>query len=79
MLDLDHFKRFNDNFGHDADDDVLKELANLLMHSIDVRSVVCRLGGEEFSVICPNTTEQEAIAVAETIIEKVRELHLSIK
>lgn len=79
MLDLDHFKRFNDNFGHDAGDYVLKELASLLMHSIDDRSVVCRLGGEEFSVICPNTSEPEAIAVAETIIKKVRELHLSIK
>lgn len=56
MLDLDHFKRFNDNFGHDAGDYALKEVANLLIREVDEEHIVCRLGGEELAIIAPNCT-----------------------
>ena len=79
MLDLDHFKRFNDNFGHDAGDYVLKEVGSLLNKAIKERGIVCRIGGEEFAVVCPNLAAQEAIVLAEHIIEMVRELHLDIR
>jgi len=79
MLDLDHFKRFNDNFGHDAGDYVLKEVASLLNDSMKGSAVVCRLGGEEFGVISPNTPEESAITLANSIIAKVHELHLEMR
>jgi len=79
MLDLDHFKRFNDNFGHDAGDYVLKEIGRLLTQIDVTGGVVCRLGGEEFGFICPNLSAEEAIALANNIIESVGELHLNYR
>lgn len=79
MLDLDHFKRFNDNFGHDAGDYVLKEVAALLNRSVMENQVTCRLGGEELAIICPQTDKQEALKLANQIVTAVRELHLDIK
>ncbi|MGF1695259.1 sensor domain-containing diguanylate cyclase [Vibrio lamellibrachiae] len=79
MLDLDHFKRFNDNFGHDAGDYVLKEVSNLLKRVIDEEHVACRLGGEELAVISPNCGIQESTKLAEAIVKEIRELHLEMK
>jgi diguanylate cyclase (GGDEF)-like protein len=79
MLDLDHFKRFNDNFGHDAGDYVLKEVANLLTRTISDNHVACRLGGEELAIICPETSIQHSLDIANDIVEQVRELHLDMK
>ncbi|MCM5511093.1 GGDEF domain-containing protein [Vibrio sp. SCSIO 43169] len=79
MLDLDHFKRFNDNFGHDAGDYVLKEVANLLTREISEKHIACRLGGEELAVISPNCTIKESIALANQIVNSVRTLHLDMK
>lgn len=79
MLDLDHFKRFNDNFGHDAGDYVLKEIGVLLSNVIKERGTVCRIGGEEFAIICPNLDKHASITLAESIIELVRELHLDVR
>lgn len=77
MLDLDHFKRFNDNFGHDSGDYVLKEVGNLVGFLINEQSKICRLGGEEFAVVYPNASSEEAMALAEKIVEEVRRLHLT--
>lgn len=79
MLDLDHFKRFNDNFGHDAGDYVLKEVSALLNRSIEENQVACRLGGEELAIICPNTNKEDALKLANLIVDSVRELHLDMK
>lgn len=79
MLDLDHFKRFNDNFGHDAGDYVLKEISSLFSRTVKERGIVCRIGGEEFAVICPKLEPDEAISLANIIIEEVRELHLDMR
>ena len=53
MLDLDHFKKFNDTYGHDAGDTVLRETAAFLLKSVRTEDFVCRFGGEEFIVILP--------------------------
>jgi diguanylate cyclase (GGDEF)-like protein len=53
MLDLDDFKKFNDTFGHDAGDTVLRESASFLLKSVRTEDVVCRFGGEEFVVVLP--------------------------
>jgi diguanylate cyclase (GGDEF)-like protein/PAS domain S-box-containing protein len=56
MIDLDHFKYFNDNFGHEAGDQVLKELGTLLKSNIRGEDIACRYGGEEFTLILPEGT-----------------------
>ncbi len=74
MLDLDHFKTFNDTYGHDAGDAVLRETASFLSKSIRVEDIVCRFGGEEFVVILPTADLNAAHARAERIRSKLREL-----
>lgn len=65
MIDADHFKEVNDTYGHDAGDIVLKELARTLKHAFRSDDVVCRLGGDEFFVICPNTHLEGGMYAAE--------------
>jgi diguanylate cyclase (GGDEF)-like protein len=67
MLDLDHFKRVNDRYGHQAGDLVLRESADLLRGSLRDPDIPARYGGEEFAVILPKTHVQGALAVAERI------------
>jgi len=74
MLDLDHFKNFNDTYGHDAGDTVLRETALLLSKSIRVEDTVCRFGGEEFVIILPTADLNGAHGRAERIRSKLREL-----
>jgi len=77
MLDLDHFKRFNDTFGHEAGDLLLRELAGLLQLQVRVEDVVCRYGGEEFALILPEAT----LETTQHRAEKLREAacHLSVR
>jgi diguanylate cyclase (GGDEF)-like protein/hemerythrin-like metal-binding protein len=65
MIDADHFKQVNDACGHDAGDAVLTELAKMLQHSFRSDDVVCRLGGDEFLVICPDTEREGGMHIAE--------------
>ena len=67
-LDIDHFKSVNDRFGHDAGDRVLKNFAARVRRMVRAADLVCRLGGEEFVVVMPDTT----IAVAARVAERVR-------
>lgn len=67
MLDLDHFKRVNDSFGHLIGDDVLVEVANLIRSCLRTRDVLGRYGGEEFAIILPETTTNQGILVCERI------------
>jgi diguanylate cyclase (GGDEF)-like protein/PAS domain S-box-containing protein len=72
MVDVDHFKRFNDTYGHQMGDDCLKQLAAVLSESIlRPTDLVARYGGEEFAVIMPSIDEQGAGAVAQRIAEKL--------
>ncbi len=76
MIDADHFKQVNDNYGHPSGDKVLLSLATLLRHSVHNDDLVCRLGGDEFLILCPNTDLDGAIHLAELIHEKVIEMHV---
>lgn len=67
MIDIDHFKQFNDKFGHLLGDEVLKIVAKALTDSVRGRDIVARYGGEEFSVVLPDTPLAGAVKVAETI------------
>ena len=67
ILDLDHFKQINDSFGHDAGDEVLREFAVRLATNVRAVDLPCRLGGEEFVVIMPGTSLEDARHVAERI------------
>lgn len=68
MLDIDHFKKVNDNYGHPAGDEVLKFVANAMKSQLKRPSdSVCRYGGEEFAVLLPNTPIEGASALAENI------------
>jgi diguanylate cyclase (GGDEF)-like protein len=74
MVDIDHFKSINDKLGHQAGDDVLKNVAQALRHSARTQDLVCRYGGEEFVVICPDTDLKAAVQCAERLRQKVIEL-----
>lgn len=65
VIDLDHFKSVNDRLGHAFGDLALSQAANLFASCARSSDVVCRIGGEEFAVICPGTIQEEALAVAE--------------
>ncbi|WP_185940099.1 GGDEF domain-containing protein [Campylobacter hyointestinalis] len=78
MIDLDHFKEVNDNYGHDCGDIVLKAVAVTLKDSVRNDDIVCRLGGDEFLIICPHTSLQSATKVANNILKKIKELNVSI-
>jgi diguanylate cyclase (GGDEF)-like protein len=67
MVDIDHFKRVNDGHGHAAGDAVIRRAAELLSHSLRSDSVVTRYGGEEFAVLVPVSSLEEARAVAERL------------
>ncbi|MFK7839243.1 MAG: GGDEF domain-containing protein [Bdellovibrionales bacterium] len=71
MMDIDHFKSFNDNYGHQVGDQVLRLVAKTLFDGVKGRDVVARYGGEEFSVILPETDLQGAIKVGDYLRKAV--------
>ena len=68
LLDADHFKQVNDRFGHAEGDNLLRALATRLRDAVRRSDIVCRLGGDEFLVICPRTDRAGAVNVAEKIL-----------
>ena len=76
MIDADHFKEVNDTYGHDAGDFVLKELAKNLVYSFRSDDLVCRLGGDEFLVICPNTDKHDGLRIAELTQKAISKLEV---
>ena len=71
ILDIDFFKKFNDTFGHQAGDAVLRQVAHTLKKNVRATDIVCRYGGEEMSIILPNTPKDEAYTTAQKICERV--------
>jgi diguanylate cyclase (GGDEF)-like protein len=71
ILDVDHFKNYNDTLGHQAGDLVLKQLANILKHTVRENDIVARYGGEEFAVILPSVGRDGVIILAERIRARV--------
>ncbi len=72
ILDIDDFKHFNDTYGHQCGDMVLKQLAGILKNSVRTIDIIARYGGEEFAVILPSTAVEESARVAERICESIR-------
>ncbi len=77
MVDLDHFKRINDEFGHDAGDTVLREFAQRLGANLREVDLCARYGGEEFSILLPQTSKENAAVVAERILHFARSMRVS--
>lgn len=71
IIDIDFFKRFNDTFGHQAGDAVLRQVAQILKHNIRSTDIACRYGGEEMSIILPNTSKEMSVTTAEKICKRV--------
>jgi diguanylate cyclase (GGDEF)-like protein/PAS domain S-box-containing protein len=72
MLDIDHFKRINDQYGHGVGDGVLQELCKRIAQRLRRSDVFCRLGGEEFVVLCPNTDGDQAYSLAMELWQSLR-------
>jgi diguanylate cyclase len=67
LTDIDHFKKFNDNYGHLTGDQVLRLVAQAVRHNVKGQDLAARYGGEEFAIVLPNTTIHQALTVAEHI------------
>jgi diguanylate cyclase (GGDEF)-like protein len=67
MVDIDHFKRLNDEFGHLLGDEVLRQVSSIFSQQLRRIDVVCRYGGEEFALLLPQTTSEHAFRVAEKL------------
>lgn len=70
-MDIDHFKRVNDTYGHDTGDEVLKALAQLMLDQVQDTGVCCRLGGEEFLLVLPHKEKSTALQVAERLRHRI--------
>ncbi|WP_022724409.1 GGDEF domain-containing protein [Rhodopseudomonas sp. B29] len=79
LMDIDHFKMFNDNYGHLTGDQVLRLVGMTLKQSIKGRDITARYGGEEFAVVLPNTALRQAITVADNIRRSVMSKELKKK
>ena len=79
MLDLDHFKRFNDTFGHAAGDTVLRAVAEIFRSSIRAEDIACRYGGEEFTIMLPDVTPAAAYDRADSIRRAVGNLRVPLE
>jgi two-component system cell cycle response regulator len=79
VVDVDHFKRVNDTYGHDGGDAVLKEMAARLRSSVKTRDVVSRIGGEEFVVVASHLEKEAAAALAERIRRAVHDRPISAR
>jgi diguanylate cyclase (GGDEF)-like protein len=73
IIDIDFFKKFNDKFGHQSGDAVLRQVAFTLKRNVRASDIVCRYGGEEMSIILPNTKYEEAVAIAGKLCSFVSE------
>jgi len=67
LIDLDHFKSINDRWGHEAGNQTLKTVATLFKHELRQEDIICRYGGEEFTIILPQTALPVAVKVAERL------------
>ena len=79
MMDLDHFKRFNDTHGHEAGDAVLKVFGSFLQQHIRGGDIACRYGGEEFTLILPGTSLENAQQRAEQLCDGIRVLNIDFQ
>jgi diguanylate cyclase (GGDEF)-like protein len=77
LIDIDNFKAYNDDFGHQAGDDALSEVARLLQYTVRSYDMAARYGGEEFAAVLPDTTPEQALQHAEVIRAHVASLNMA--
>ena len=78
MIDIDFFKKFNDTYGHQSGDAVLRQVAQILKKNVRSSDIVCRYGGEEMSIILTNTDSEAAVTTAQKICNAVSEKPLKL-
>ncbi|MGH8666156.1 MAG: diguanylate cyclase [Burkholderiales bacterium] len=78
LIDVDHFKRINDTHGHDVGDLVLQRVADTLKHGARTQDVICRIGGEEFLVVCPDSDASAAGQCAERLRQAVGAMRIPL-
>jgi putative two-component system response regulator len=78
VVDIDHFKEINDTYGHAAGDAILQQVSGILRQNTRATDIVCRIGGEEFLVVCPSETAYEAAVCAERCREAVAQYSFRI-
>jgi diguanylate cyclase (GGDEF)-like protein len=76
MLDIDHFKKFNDTYGHQVGDEVIRMVAAIIKKLVRITDRACRYGGEEFTIILPETTLENSLILAERLRGQVEESRL---
>jgi diguanylate cyclase (GGDEF)-like protein len=79
MLDIDHFKKINDTYGHKCGDLVLKKLAATCQQVLREVDIIGRIGGEEFAILLPETDKEQAIEVAERLREAIGNAEVAIE
>ena len=79
MMDIDHFKSFNDGFGHAAGDKLPRDLGSLILAHLRAGDIACRYGGEEFLLILPEASSEAAAARAEELRKRVENLHIEVE
>ena len=75
MMDLDHFKEYNDTFGHHAGDELLRALGRLIRSQVREDDIACRFGGEEFLIIMPGASQEVTLERTEQMRQCVKQLH----
>jgi len=78
FLDIDHFKVFNDNYGHQVGDRVLQDVASVIKSQMRLSDVLGRFGGEEFAILLTNTAEKEALEIAERVRQSIEAHRLEL-
>lgn len=71
LIDIDHFKSFNDKYGHQTGDSILKETCKLIKNNIRDYDIVARYGGEEFAIVLVETTQEETLKIAEKLRQRI--------
>ena len=79
IIDIDFFKKFNDTYGHQSGDAVLRQVAQTLKKNSRNTDIVCRYGGEEMSIILPNTSAEEAMYSANRVLTAIAEKEFHLK
>jgi len=78
MLDIDHFKKINDQYGHDVGDLVLKEIVRLLQKQLPEDAIFARLGGEEFAILLANLSSEQSLSLAENLCNVIASTAIQI-
>lgn len=78
MIDIDYFKKVNDTYGHTAGNMILKDVSDILINSVRQSDIVCRYGGEEFSLVLPGADKEGAFQLCERIRQKIEDFNFNI-